>query len=296
MLAAIEGLDRVGERRAPGPRRSAVATSSRRNSGLPPERSGEQRAASWGGIGASAHRAQVRTAPLHASRSSGARRRGSCRPPSGATKPPSWARRVDAHEPGSTGQIRSSSLAQELGRRLVHPVRVLDDQQRRRREQLRQQRLDDAVQARAPEGRLQLLDLLRRLHGDVERQRDEREPRQQAGVEPLDLVAQRRARRLVGGEVEQRAQDAAEREVRRRGFVLLADCGEPDEVGRLFEELLDEPGLAEPGSPISSTMFPKPIRTGPSAAEMIISSRSRPTNGPRWSVTASPVACTAWTS
>ena len=49
-----------------------------------------------------------------------------------------------------------------------------------------------------------------------------------------------------------------------------------------------------PGSPISSTRLPKPIRTGASAAERIVSSRSRPTNGSRrWgSVAAEPETAT----
>ena len=53
--------------------------------------------------------------------------------------------------------------------------------------------------------------------------------------------------------------------------------------------------LPMPGSPISSTMFPKPIRTGASAAERIVSSRSRPTKGSRRSGSA-PAPATPTTS
>ena len=51
-----------------------------------------------------------------------------------------------------------------------------------------------------------------------------------------------------------------------------------------------------PGSPISSTRLPKPIRTGAIAAERIVSSRSRPTNGSRRSGSAAAVPETATTS
>ena len=126
-------------------------------------------------------------------------------------------------------------------------MHVLDHEQRRALEQLREHRLDDAVQARAPEGRLELLDLLRRLDVDVERQRDERQPRDELGVELRDALAQGVRGGAVLRQLEQRAQQAAEGEVRRRGLVLRAGRRDGEQVRRLRLELLDEPRLAHAG-------------------------------------------------
>ena len=53
------------------------------------------------------------------------------------------------------------------------------------------------------------------------------------------------ARGLVGGQVEQSAQGPAEREIRSRGLVLLANGGEAHEVGCALLQLGDEARLAQ---------------------------------------------------
>ena len=108
-------------------------------------------------------------------------------------------------------------------------------------------RLDHAVEPSAAEGRLQLLDLLRGLDLDVERERDERQPRHELGHELLHALAQPRGRGAVLRQLEQRAQQPAEGEVRRRGLVLRACGRHGEQVGRLRLQLLDQPRLAHPG-------------------------------------------------
>ena len=86
-------------------------------------------------------------------------------------------------------------MAQQVRRRLVHPVHVLHEEERRRLEQLAEHGLDDAVQARAAECRLQIVRLRRRVHRRVDHVGDERRPRHELAVDLLEpLGEQRRVR------------------------------------------------------------------------------------------------------
>jgi hypothetical protein len=129
-------------------------------------------------------------------------------------------------------------------------VDVLEQDQRRVGQQPVEQRRDGAVQAGSPEGRLELVDLARRRHVDVQRHGQERNPGEQLRRERLQPLPQPLAvRGLLPLEVdgEQGVQQVAEDEVRRRAFVLLAGGGDRTHVGGLRADLLDDPGLADPG-------------------------------------------------
>ena len=81
---------------------------------------------------------------------------------------------VVARAPGAADRprprrVRRAEVAQQLGRRLVDPVHVFDQQQRRIGQQRPQELLDDTVQPCPPERGLELEHLRRRQHLDVER-------------------------------------------------------------------------------------------------------------------------------
>jgi hypothetical protein len=89
-----------------------------------------------------------------------------------------------AHEPRMGLQLRAQ-VTQELRRGLVHPVHVLDEQERRRVEQTLEHAGDDAVQAGAAEGGIELVHLGRGRDLDVQRGREQRCPGRQLRVEPV---------------------------------------------------------------------------------------------------------------
>ena len=117
---------------------------------------------------------------------------------------------------------------------------VLDHDQGRRVEQLREQRLDDAVQPGAPEGRLQLFDLGCRLDVDVEGQGQQRKPRKQLRIERCHTLAEDGRGGTVLRQLEQRPEQSPEGEVGRRELVLLARRRRDLHVGALGPELGDE--------------------------------------------------------
>ena len=150
---------------------------------------------------------------------------------------------------GLRGKLRPE-VPQELRRRVVHPVHVVEDEQRGRVEEVTEERSHDAVQARAPERRVEIVHLGRGLDLDVERRRQERRPRHELLVDLLQPLAEDRAIVLgsaVQLDVEQRAEERSERVVRSRGLVLLAAQFDLPHVGAVLPQLLGEARLPDPG-------------------------------------------------
>ncbi len=98
-----------------------------------------------------------------------------------------------AREPRSCRKLRPE-VAQELRRGVVHPVHVVEDEQRGRVEQMPEERPHHAVQARAPERRVEIVDLRRRLDLDVERSSEERRPGHELLVDLLQAARPRTVR------------------------------------------------------------------------------------------------------
>ena len=96
---------------------------------------------------------------------------------------------------------------------------VVEQEQSGRVEQLTEKRADDSVQACATERRIEVVNLGRRLHVDVERRCQERSPRHELLVDGDEAFREGGAVALsvsVQLDVEKRAQERAERMVRRR--------------------------------------------------------------------------------
>ena len=106
------------------------------------------------------------------------------------------------------------------------------------------------MEPRPPEGRIEVVDLRRRLHLDVERRREERCPGHELFVdlgEPLrDHFPVVRAA-TVQADIEERTEERAEGVVRRPRLVLLAAGADLHHVAALLLQLLREPRLADPG-------------------------------------------------
>ena len=211
-----------------------------------------------------------------------------------------------AGEPRPRRKLRAE-VAKELGGRVVHPVDVVEDDQRRRVEQVPEQRAHDAVQPRAPERGIEVVDLGRRLDLDVERRREQRRPGDELLVDRREAVGEHGAVVLAAAvqlDVEERAEERTERVVGRRRLVLLAAQRDLPHVGAVLAQLLREPRLPDPGSPTSSTIVPKPMRTGatdaaedcalPLAVDERAASPSSALGSPRASAESSPStnACT----
>ena len=110
-------------------------------------------------------------------------------------------------------------MAEQIARRLVHPVHVLEHEHRPVGQKRSEQARRDTVQPRPPEGGLQLLHLAGRLDLDVEDQGEERDPGEQVGCDRGDSSAQ--GRRVgcsapVQLQLEDRAKHPAERKIGRR--------------------------------------------------------------------------------
>ena len=100
-----------------------------------------------------------------------------------------------AREPGFPLELERE-VPEQVGRRLVHPVDVLEQDHGRRSEERLQQRRDDAVKSHSSECRLQVVDLRSRLDRGVEREPQERDPGHELRRERLEPTAKRR--RVLG--------------------------------------------------------------------------------------------------
>ena len=187
-----------------------------------------------------------------------------------------------AREPRPRRKLRSE-VAQELRGRVVHPVDVVEDEQRGRVEEVPEQRPHDAVQARTPEGRIEIVDLGGRRDLDVERRGEQRRPRHELLVDRVQPLAEDGAVVLTTSvqlNVEQRAEERPERVVRRGRLVLLAAQRRSAACRRSSRAApRASRDFPIPGSPTSSTSVPKPMRTGATDAPRTARSRSRSTNG-----------------
>jgi hypothetical protein len=114
-------------------------------------------------------------------------------------------------------------------------VHVLEEQQRGVVQDRAEEGADDSVQARAAEGRIELLRLRSPQHLSVQREREQRDPRQELRIDLLEPAAQTLAV-LVGSPVQldpdQVAEEISEGVIRRRRFVLLAGRADAAELGR----------------------------------------------------------------
>jgi hypothetical protein len=122
----------------------------------------------------------------------------------------------DRHEP-RLAVHHLSDRREEVGRRVVHVVGVLDLDQRRPGEQARDQLDDDVAQPRGPELGRERFDLGGDRRVGVEGDRQERQPWQQRRVGLLDDRGQAGQDDVVGvvlADAEQRAQQLAPRGVR----------------------------------------------------------------------------------
>jgi len=132
-------------------------------------------------------------------------------------------------------------IAQQLGRGVVHPVHVVEDEQRRRVEEVTEQVAHDAVQPSAPERGIERVDLGRRLHLHVEGGGEEWRPWDELlgdGREPLGEGGPVVLAATVQLDVEERAEERTERVVRSRRLVLLAAERDLAHVGAGVAELL----------------------------------------------------------
>ena len=290
---------RFGSRRVPRPslaaprrRRSLSPTlaSSRRKSGLPAARSMSAatlvRQAPVARCGDGQSSRVVLRQRLQPQRQ-GRKRRGSRRRGEAAL----------ARAPRRAGEPRSrrelgAEISQQLGRGVVHPVDVVDHQERRRVEEVPEQRPHDAVQARAPERGVEVVHLgcRRDVHVQVRPRAaapTARAPGRSARSRSLRVV-RLCSPAAVQLDVEQRAQEGPERVVGRRRLVLLAAQLDLLHVGAGLPELLARdatfrfqarrPARREFRSPSAPA---RPTRRAPRAR-----ARGRRTGGPPASVPA----------
>ena len=157
----------------------------------------------------------------------------------------------DGRRVATTSHGRGSGLRElredEL-RRVVEPVRVLDQDRRRHQQEPHQELVDDLVQPVAPERGIDLVHLRRRRHLGVERQREQRQPHREVRHHAGDERGQLRAGRVrrVLGEDARRAAAAASGAARTASRPSTArscvrSTWKPDRGG---DELLDEARLA----------------------------------------------------
>ena len=181
-----------------------------------------------------------------------------------------------ADEPGVRRQV-PAEVAEELGRGLVHPVGVLEEERRGPRQQALEQGLDGAVEAGAAERRLELVHLTGRGDRDVERNREQGEPRHELGRDVVEATAEHARRR--GHASRRRTPTTSRRSSRKRSRASRTRIARRHRARpsypRVRAELLEQPRLPDPASPTSSTSVPKPMRTGPSARRSSAARASR---------------------
>ena len=137
-------------------------------------------------------------------------------------------------------------------RRVVDPVCVLEDDERRHHQHAEQELLDRPEEALAPERRLDLLGLRCHRHFGVEGNREQREPGRELGHHGLDPGLQAIAglgRALRFGDSRERAQQRAKRQVGDGHPVLVAARDELREADRHGLQLFDEARFADPRLP-----------------------------------------------
>ncbi len=152
-------------------------------------------------------------------------------------------------EPRLRRKLRAE-VAKELGRRIVHPVDVVEYQQRWRIEKLTEERAHDTVKSCPPESRVEIAHLRRCLDLDVERGREERCPRHELRVDLLESRCQHGLVVLAATiqlDVEKRTEKRAKRVVGSGRLVLLTAQRDLPHVDAVLAQLLREPRLPDPG-------------------------------------------------
>ena len=152
-------------------------------------------------------------------------------------------------EPRLRRKLRAE-VAKELGRRIVHPVDVVEDQQRWRIEELTEERAHDTVEPCPPEGRVEVAHLGRCLDLDVERGRQEGRPGHELLVDLLEPRCQHGLVVLpapIQLDVEERTEKGTKRVVGGGRLVLIAAQRDLPHVDAVLAQLLREPRLPDPG-------------------------------------------------
>ena len=157
----------------------------------------------------------------------------------------------DRHEPGPRGAA-AHEMEEDAVRRVVDPVRVLEDDERGHHQHAEQELLDRLEDALATERRLDLLGFRRHRHFGVEGDREQRQPGRELGHDGLDPGLQAIAGlgwALRIGDSGERAEQRAKRQVGDGHPVLVAARDELREADRHRLQLLDEARLADPRLP-----------------------------------------------
>ena len=155
----------------------AALTSSRTKSGLPPERSVSAASVSLESATSSAMRQRelgraVGLERLEVEALDRVRR---------DARLGSAAGRVVTQTSHGRGAGFCGQVAEQEPRRVVEPVRVLEDEQRRHHQHALEERLDGLEQPVAARRRVERVGLRRRQHVRVERDREQRQPRREVG-------------------------------------------------------------------------------------------------------------------
>ena len=154
----------------------------------------------------------------------------------------------DDHRP--VPGARTEQPEDEIAGRLVEVVAVVDREERRTRQHPVQERPGDFGQSLAQEPLVEGGGLGRRRQVEAEQDAQQRDPGDQRRLDRFDDEPE--ARDDLAGvrgriEVQGRSHDRPHREVRGGRFVFLATGPEDPEIRRSGDDLVQQPGLADPG-------------------------------------------------
>ena len=257
---------------SPSPLRAAC-TRSRSSCGFPPERSTiSSRTCSGSGASSVTSCANARAA----SGDSGVRSSRSIVSAGGGEKPSPSGRRSARIEPRPVVPVVGRDRGQQVRRRLVHQLGVLEREQRALGHDCAQEVDHGLVQARATEVVAEGVDLRRALHRGVGGRGHERQPRDQRRIVGGGQLAEAAGHHLGGVlplGADQLAEHVAEGDVRRRRREGLPRRAREPEVLAPLEDLIEEPGLPEPrlglqhdGAP---AIAPRVVHRGPEHAHLV---------------------------
>ena len=154
-----------------------------------------------------------------------------------------------ANEPRRCRQVLRE-VTQEVRRRLVEPMNVFEDEDRGGSQQPDHHRPNRVVQPRPPEPIFERGRLRRLGNGCVDRDRDERFPREEVWAQRGEHFVQALGNLVgpgVGGDTDDGAKQTAERPIRRGRLVELARGDERHRVLGVLADLVDQTRLAESG-------------------------------------------------
>ena len=157
----------------------------------------------------------------------------------------------DADQPRPPGHL-AAELEQQVTGRLVHPVRVLDGDQRRAAEDAAQELRHHLVQPRPAELLAELFHVRVRRHVQVERDTQQRQPGGKLrGAAPHHVHQPRHDRlaRCVGIHLQRLQQQRAQRRVGRRRAVQVAAGRQQPHLAAHLAHRGQHPRLSDPGRP-----------------------------------------------